>query len=202
MSIEESINEYIRRFRKSANDEREFFEKRENLHDAISAAAKCVMPSGSKHPHQYRIPVEVLAEAERCLLSLVNKIGEANDFDSLYSVVSEAIRPIHGIGELCVYDISHRIGSYRKLEVNKVYLHAGAQKGAAALGLKGRTIERTSLPTEFARLTAAEIEDCLCIFKDRFDEARISPVGCSTIVQATGCSPSKKFKTRTAKFTT
>ena len=48
------------------------------------------------------------------------------------------------------------------------YLHGGTRIGAMALGFSGKetSIERSSLPNEFRRLTPHELEDCLCIFKD------------------------------------
>jgi len=40
------------------------------------------------------------------------------------------------------------------------------EEGAAALGLRGETLDPAALPAAFSRLTPAEIEDCLCIYKD------------------------------------
>jgi hypothetical protein len=37
--------------------------------------------------------------------------------------------------------------------------------GAAVLGFKGKTLRPEKLPPAFSRLTAAEIEDCLCIYR-------------------------------------
>jgi hypothetical protein len=47
-----------------------------------------------------------------------------------------------------------------------VYLHSGTKIGAAALSLTGKAIHPNELPPPFSRLTAAECEDCLCIYKD------------------------------------
>jgi hypothetical protein len=43
-----------------------------------------------------------------------------------------------------------------------VYLHAGTREGARALNLSGKTID----VRELRKLSAEEIEDCLCIYKD------------------------------------
>jgi hypothetical protein len=52
-------------------------------------------------------------------------------------------------------------------EAERVYLHAGAARGAKALGIEGRdSITPSELPAAFRRLRAYEMEDCLCIFKD------------------------------------
>jgi hypothetical protein len=91
-----------------------------------------------------------------------------SSFHELLQMVDDAIRSIRGIGELAVYDTAHRIGAYLRLEPPKVYLHAGTRIGARALGLgKGTNkLEIDELPAAFHRLTAGEIEDCLCIYKD------------------------------------
>jgi hypothetical protein len=78
------------------------------------------------------------------------------------------------IGPLAVYDITQRIGRYLGLEPEDVYLHRGTREGARALGLCGETVKKDQFPAAFQRLSAAEIEDCLCIFKDELK--RVSQV--------------------------
>ena len=56
---------------------------------------------------------------------------------------------------------------FLSLSPDHVYLHAGTRKGAQALGLQGATVHKNDLPPEFRRLSPAEIEDCLCIYKAR-----------------------------------
>jgi hypothetical protein len=73
-----------------------------------------------------------------------------------------------GIGELAVYDIAHRIAAFRGKEPSLVYLHRGTCVGARHLGFTGKTLDPRLLPSSFSCLTAAEIEDCLCIYKDDF----------------------------------
>lgn len=71
------------------------------------------------------------------------------------------------MGALTIYDTAVKIGAHLGLEPTSVYLHTGTRDGARALGLdvRGGTIPIDSLPPEFARLDADEIEDCLCMFK-------------------------------------
>jgi hypothetical protein len=63
-------------------------------------------------------------------------------------------------------------------------LHRGTRIGAAALGFRGRTVDPVMLPAAFSRLTAAEMEDCLCIYKDELSGMRRrnhpSPSRCRT----------------------
>ena len=86
------------------------------------------------------------------------------------SVVRDAIGPIHGIGDLTIYDTALRIGVNLGLWPTRVYLHSGTRVGARALGLNWRAphIEPDDCPAELQLLRPHEIEDCLCIFKDRF----------------------------------
>lgn len=90
-------------------------------------------------------------------------------FDELHTLVGDLVRPIPGIGELTVYDISQRIGSRFDLEPERVYLHSGTRVGARELGFDGRraSIEVAELPEELTvRLRPRELEDLLCIYKD------------------------------------
>jgi hypothetical protein len=81
--------------------------------------------------------------------------------------VDQIVGNIDGIGELCVYDVSTRIGAWLKLEPAQVFVHAGVRVGARALGLGGRDrFDVQELPQAFRDLSASEAEDCLCIFKD------------------------------------
>jgi hypothetical protein len=61
------------------------------------------------------------------------------------------------------------VGAKLNVFPKKVYLHAGTRRGARALGLDaGPTLNVSQLPREFRALLPHEIEDVLCIFKDRF----------------------------------
>ena len=74
---------------------------------------------------------------------------------------------MRGIGELAVYDITCRIGAFLDIRPERIYLHAGTRDGARALGLglRGASVRKADLPGDFGRLSPAEIEDCLCIYK-------------------------------------
>ncbi|MCK6445988.1 MAG: hypothetical protein L6Q99_06305 [Planctomycetes bacterium] len=105
---------------------------------------------------------------------LVADLDSCRSFDELHTTVNSTIRDIHMIGALVVYDVAHRIGAFLKLEPERVYLHRGTRDGALALGLgRGREwIDLAELPDEFGRLSPAEAEDCLCIYKKRLRPSR------------------------------
>ena len=74
---------------------------------------------------------------------------------------------------MACYDVAIRIGSYLGLHPELVYLHAGTRKGLKNL-MKGKVkdnfIKKEDLPEPFksSDLTCHEIEDILCIYKDKF----------------------------------
>ena len=159
------VNDYIRRYRPQADADAEFIKAQPSLRDAVGIAANCVLPNGKRHPHQYRIPHASLAEARSRLLAL--DLAKCRSFEELHDEAEEAIGDIHMIGPLVLYDVSQRIGAHLGLKPNLVYLHSGTRDGARALGLgRGRkTLEISELPRELHRLSAAEAEDFLCIYK-------------------------------------
>ncbi|WP_146193069.1 hypothetical protein [Maritimibacter sp. 55A14] len=196
MSIHACVADYIDRCRTKAREEILFFSSQPNLSDAIMMAANCRRADGKRHPHQRRIPNRVLGEAERQLLANSESISAAQDFDALLVVVNHTIRSIRGIGELTVYDTAHRIGAFLGLAPEKVYLHAGARTGAAGLGFSGKMIEKDQLPAAFAPLTAAEIEDCLCIYKDKLCGVGLGSSVCAGRVRISACSPNPRHRRR------
>jgi hypothetical protein len=166
MTIEEVVAAYIRDCRPAALREMRFFAIQRSLEDAVRYATLCLLPSGKRHSHQRRLPIAVLEEAERRLQLVRPELTKARDFAALYQVVERKIGSIRGIGALTVYDVAHRIAAFLGKPPDLVYLHAGTRVGAAALGVKGEMVDRDELSVTFAVLTAAEIEDCFCIYKD------------------------------------
>jgi hypothetical protein len=163
-TLEEVVTRYLTDWRQLAARDMRPFKKAKSLSNAISEAT-------AKYPHQYRIPNSVLEEAKIRLLKRQRLLEDSQSFDELHYRIECEIGSIHGIGELAIYDIAHRIGSYLGLEPKRVYLHAGTRHGARALGLSGKKIHPQDLPQAFRQLTAAEIEDCLCIYAE--DIARL-----------------------------
>ena len=76
-----------------------------------------------------------------------------------------------------MYDLSLRIGAYKKVRPTCVYIHRGAMRGAQYLLNATRLpahIRVGDLPAEFATLKPHEIEDCLCIYEDDLHTLRKS----------------------------
>jgi len=179
MTFDGIVSAYIREHRENARKEMRFFENQRHTPEVIRKAALCELPDGKRHPHQYRIPRLSLEQAEARLQSVAKKLVRARDFGSLHDLVEAEIASIYRVSELTIYDIAHRIGAYLRKAPRLVYLHRGTRIGATAFGLHGRTIDPKQLPAAFFRLTPAEIEDCLCIYKDELkaDRGRTSSGG-------------------------
>lgn len=163
-TISAIVDAYIANHREPAGRELQYYVMQRSLTQAIEKAALSRLPSSKRHPHQCRIAGVTLAKAAE-LLAQTN-FSSVSNFNDLHVLVNRAIGPIEGIGPLAVYDIAHRIGAYLGHAPNQVYLHRGTLVGARALGLGGKVVQMNDLPRAFRRLTPAEVEDCLCIYKD------------------------------------
>jgi len=165
MTLAKIVTDYIREFRNDARAEMRFFENQRSPSAAIRKAGLCI-PSGKRRPHQRRIPKAVLEQAEARLQAIGRSLAKAADFDDLHRLVEHHIGGIHGVRALTVYDIAHRLGAYFGKAPELVYLHAGTKTGARAFKISGDSVHPRNLPDAFSRLQPAEIEDCLCIYKD------------------------------------
>jgi hypothetical protein len=172
------VDDYIREWRPRAARELDVFRR---LPDeaAITTAALAKLPSGKRHPHEYRIPRAVLEESRRRLIDNIELLKRASNFDELIELVEQLSGSIRGIGRLTVYDTALRIGARFGLEPTRVYLHAGTRDGAKALLAcdgKGETLDVSELPTTLRELSAREVEDVLCLYKDGLEP---SPSNCA-----------------------
>lgn len=164
------VKHFIRDHRPHVQDEREFYAGSKSLREAIDRATRSLRADGTKHSHQWRRRWETLEEARDELQAIRSALSKAKTFDALYTLVADAVIPIHDISELTAYDFAWRIGVFLELEPEVVYLHRGTRDGAVALGFSRsrKSLAVEELPAPLRALTPAEIEDYLCIFKDDF----------------------------------
>ena len=187
MNVFESIvADYIRDYREQAEREMDQFRECKTLAEAISKAASCLLPNGKRYSHQYRIPAISLVEARYRLVGMREEIEACATFNQLHTLIETAISDIYRVGELTIYDIANRLGTWLKIEPELVYLHRGTREGAVALGFsrKLKTLAKDDLPKEFGQLKPSEIEDCLCIYKGWLQgEISGMPKGCNLVTQ-------------------
>lgn len=165
-SLAAIVRDYIHRHRHKTIRELRYFRNLRSMEDAITAAGLARRPDGKRWSHQRRIPPSALEKATRRLRRA--KLGSASSFADLIARVDTAVRRVHGIGELYVYDTALRLGGHLRLLPHEVYLHAGTRRGARALGLDHRSdsVSPNQLPAALRRLRPHEVEDVLCIYKD------------------------------------
>jgi hypothetical protein len=170
------VEDYRARYGPRCDDEIAWLRTRPTLREAIRAAAMCERRDGKRLDHQRRIPYEVLSRSERVLQRMRREIRRSGSFERLHELVADAIGDIVGIGELTVYDVSVRVAAFLRLRPRYVYLHAGTRKGAKALGFTGREarLSRRDLPQPLQTLSAAALEDLLCIYKRELGRLRSS----------------------------
>ncbi len=167
VTLTEIVTAYQSDYRERCDDELRFYASQSAFAAAVWLAGLAEGRGGRRMAHQRRIPRAVLERSTARLKARIKGLERAPSFEALHDVVAGAISDIHGIGELTIYDTALRIAAHRRLKPKRVYLHAGTREGAVALGIaRGREwIVPEELPVPLRRLRAAEIEDCLCIYK-------------------------------------
>ena len=142
------------------------------LKDAIEVAAKSADENNKIHFHQRRVEKpELNSFAERLTLR-EDDINSAQTFDEIYEIVGSEKNEY--ITELTVYDVSQRIGAFKHIYSDKIYLQSGTKVGAEnLLGHLGdkKFLMREDLPSPFQRpdFTLADIEEILFQYKDEFE---------------------------------
>lgn len=145
----------------------EEFEPMRTLPDAIRIACRSITKTGKKHDHQRRIRPSALGALEATLRADEAEIAAAPDFDVLHSLVRCHCGRIWGLGPLVAYDVAQRIGEgFLGIAPDYIYLHAGTAKGARVFGVTGRRARIEDFPKPFSRLSPAQAEDFLCVYKD------------------------------------
>ncbi|WP_318472974.1 hypothetical protein [Photobacterium leiognathi] len=136
-----------------------------------------------KHTHQEEFEDEngnvrgvnnsVLSTMAIKLTFKANQLEAAVSFDDVYKIVKSS--KVARFGELSIYDAAVRISAYLGFKPDKVFLHAGTQKGAEYLEDKGllaedssqeKTLQISEVPEPVQKLDALQLENFLCSFKD------------------------------------
>lgn len=119
--------------------------------------------------HQFRIGYSTVAKAAIAAARHMPRLMAAEDFDQLLAAFQTiwTIEEVFSDATLLTYDVAERFGRYRNIHPAKVYLHAGAEAGARALGVQGQAPEAQAFGPVLGRLPPSEIENFLCICKSQ-----------------------------------
>lgn len=109
-----------------------------------------------------------------------DRLSALPTFEEILSALYE--KEMKGIGPLVRYDTATQLAFPDQKYPKKVYLAAGTAKGASSLGVKGFAIDKqvfVDICSVFDKLTEAQIEDFLCIYKSHLNgEVTEEPKDC------------------------
>jgi hypothetical protein len=148
-----------------------WFRDQTSFYKAIREAALARNSKGKRLSHQRRLSSNVLITVWHIFRLRQRKLRNLKDFDSLYFYIDRLLSGLKGVGSLYRYDLALRIGAYMNISPVNVYLHAGSLIGAQKLLLQKklpRSLDVDDFSGVFHVLSAAEIEDLLCIYKSYF----------------------------------
>jgi hypothetical protein len=162
------VRSYILHKRPCAQAELQSF-RSQPFEAAVHRAALALDEHEKRFSHQWRLKHPALRKAEGILTDSSGKLRNSKSFADLHELIMALLEGIGGLGELYYYDTALRIGANLKLMPQLVYLHRGTRDGARALGLDwhANAVDPRHLPKKLAVLEPHEMEDFLCIYKDR-----------------------------------
>jgi len=145
--------------------------KQTTFHSAIIIAAKAINENKKIHPHQRKNGRKSLDLFSLEIIKIEEELNKAVTFDEIFDLI--CLIKVDRISKLAFYDTSYRIGCYKNIFPDKIYLHSGTLIGAKRLNLpvKGKNkLDLSELPIIFKTLNMApyQIEDFLCHCKDKF----------------------------------
>lgn len=145
--------------------------KQPDFESAFREAVHARTEKQKRERHQARLPKSVIPKAYRTLLPLMKQLEEARTWDEIFTLIDGALSPIRGAGDLYIYDTALRIGVYRDIYPDKVYLQSGARRGAIKLDkdLRARCYPLSKFGNAFQCLQPVEMENLLCTFRSSLD---------------------------------
>ena len=167
-SLAEIVDDYKQNHQKGAIREHDHYQSL-TLEAAIKYAGWAMDGREKRYAHQRRIKRIALKNFEQQLSAKRDEIAACASFDDLYDLVWKIADPLYGAGRLLAYDTALRLGANVDKRPDRVYLHAGAKVGANNLGYPRdwKHIEVEHLRQELRGVRPEEVEDILCIYKDK-----------------------------------
>lgn len=170
--LERVIKHYKLKSKKQVDSLVLFCMAQKTLNEAIKVAAESIDENNRVHFHQRRVEKSELNSFAERLISRESEISSGKTFDEIYELINS--EKTQYITELTVYDVAQRIGAFKNIYPDKIYLQSGTRVGAEnLLGRLGdaKFLIREDLPSPFQRpdFTLADIEEILFQYKDEFE---------------------------------
>lgn len=162
-----SLDDVVKDYRKKHYDNLEAY--LQGLNGNICRCVSGPLRNHKKHPHQRRIPNEILNEGVCRLEKKKAELAAARTFPELYAIVEGIGVP--GYGLLATYDFAIRYGFSNGVVPEDVYLHAGTLEGAKTVLPEkkkirpGDVVAVKELPKPLQELNGLHLENLLCIYK-------------------------------------
>ena len=170
--LERIIKHYKLKSKKQTDGLVLFCMAQKTLKEAIEVAANSVDENNKVHFHQRRVEKQELNSFSKRLSLREGDIKASLHFDDIYDIINSEKNEY--ITELTVYDVAQRIGAFKNIHSDKIYLQSGTRVGAEnLLGRLGEVkfLNREDLPSPFQNpdFTLTDIEDMLFHYKDEFE---------------------------------
>src|SRR3954454_18039342 len=159
-----TLREYDQLHRPKHLEGLSWFAEQPSLAAAVAYAATATNRCQKRFDHQRRIRKQAIQSAKAVLPRHCRQFAEATPFGEIHQIVLKSVGGIPGIGELFCYDTALRIASFRLLEPEEVYLHAGAREGARAfcdLTYDTQSLPANQFPEPLRSRPPHEIENIL-----------------------------------------
>lgn len=145
-----------------------FIRRQSSYEETVIKAVMGIDQNNKLHPHLYRISKISLVKAKNLLLEMISELKKCTSFEDILKITEDVKSRVKGYGALSSYDAAVKIGYFKNIEPEKVYLHCGTYYGAKALGINvwGKSyLDIKDLPKPLQKLSASDLENFFCVMK-------------------------------------
>ena len=183
-TVEDCARDFLRLFPEAGDRDpvADWTAEAESWAEAVHRACLSLDRNGKTHNHQSRVPRNARNALANAIMS-DPYLGDllVDGFDDLHDGIEYIGERIEGIGPVTTYDVAWRLAYWLGIEPTSLYLHAGVEKGAKALGMDTRGRDRftagemTGTPLGRAVKVLGDVntlEDFLCCYRRVFELIR------------------------------
>lgn len=186
-TVEDCARDFLRLFPEAGDRDpvADWTAEADSWEEAVHRACLSLDRNGKTHNHQSRVPREARVDFAGAIIMASDSWDDhwatLLEFDWLHDRLEEIAERIEGIGPVTTYDVAWRLAYWLGIEPTSLYLHAGVEKGAKALGMDTRGRDRfaagemTGTPLGRAVKVLGDVntlEDFLCCYRRVFELIR------------------------------